>query len=455
MEALRSFTHWVYGVPMLMLVVWSGVRLTIACRCIQLRRFGDILRVPFTRDKNSATGQLTPFQAMSMAIGGSVGVANISGVSTAIVTGGAGALFWMLVSAFLGMVIKMAEVTLACFYRHRDPSGKLWGGPTYYIQRFLGQERGKKYWKIPALLFGGGIFVSFFINVQNYSVAEAIGTTFDLPYMLPSVVLGIVTCIMVSGGLKKLGTLCSYLVPFMCLFYIGCTLVVLCKCRDNIIPSLRLIVSNAFSLRPAVGGVAGSCMAVSLRTGFARALYSNEAGWGTSPMVHAAAECSHPVRQGMLGAFEVFADTALVCTATGMLVICTGAYESGLMGAELTLSALQTCLGEPARIAVALSVFLFGLTSALGWYAYYLTLMHHGLGETKTRRLLPLFNLLMPAMGVALTYAAVRFDLKPDKIWVIADFSAIFPTAINLIMLLMMCPQFSQLVKDWESKRTE
>jgi AGCS family alanine or glycine:cation symporter len=226
-------------------------------------------------------------------------------------------------------------------------------------------------------------------------------------------------------------------------------------CRDNIIPSLRLIVRNAFSLRPAVGGVAGSCMSVSLRTGFARALYSNEAGWGTSPMVHATAQCRHPAAQGMLGAFEVFADTCIVCMATGLLVVCTGMHQSGLMGAELTLKALEMHLGSPARMVAALSVFLFGLSSAVGWYAYYLTLMHHALGDAKTRRILPIFNLLMPLMGVLLTLFALRSGYNADKIWLIADFSAIIPTVINLIALLLLSPRFGSLVRDWENKKTE
>lgn len=452
MQALERFTHWFYGLPMLMLIVGTGVVLTILSRFFQFRALPNILRTPFVR-RQGGEGQMTPFQAMSMAIGGSVGVANISGVSTAIVTGGPGALFWMLVSAFLGMIIKMAEVTLACACRRRDPSGRLWGGPTYYIGQLLG--KGGRGSHILALLFGGGIFVSFFINVQNYAVSEAIGTTFRIPFMIPSVILGVVTYIMISGGLKSLGRLSEYLVPFMCLFYVGCIGAVLFMCRDNIIPSLMLIVRNAFSLRPAVGGVAGSCMSVSLRTGFARALYSNEAGWGTSPMVHATAECSHPVGQGMLGAFEVFADTCIVCMATGLLVVCTGMHQSGLMGAELTLKALELYLGSPARTVAAVSVFLFGLSSAVGWYAYYLTLMHHALGPTQTRRILPLFNILMPLMGVLLTLFALRSGYAADKIWLIADFSAIIPTVINLIVLLGLSNRFASMVRDWENKKTE
>lgn len=454
MEILEKITYWFYGAPLLALIVGAGMFFTLSTRFFQFRKLWHIIKSPFVRDKEGKAGQLSSFQAMSMAIGGSVGVANISGVSTAIVTGGAGALFWMWVSAFLGMIIKMAEVTMACHYRHRDKDGKLWGGPTYYIQQFIGREKGFPIWKALALLFGGGIFVSFFINVQNYAVSEAIGTTFDIPFMIPSIVLGAVTLAMISGGLKQLGKISEYLVPFMCLFYIGCVVVVLFICRENIIPSLKLIIENAFSLKPAVGGVAGTCMAQSMKTGFARSLYSNEAGWGTSPMVHATAETSHPIRQGMLGAFEVFADTIMVCTATGLLVICTGLSGSGLMGAELTLSALEKYLGSSARIAVALSVFLFGLSSAVGWYAYYLTLLHHGIKDpTRRKKLTKLMTFLMPIMGIGLTAFAVYSGYSPDKIWIIADFSAIFPTVINLCVLLLMSTKFIALVRDFDKKQ--
>lgn len=455
MAILEKITYWFYGAPLLALILGAGLFFTFSTRFFQLRKLWHIIKSPFAKDKTKQTGQLSSFQAMSMAIGGSVGVANISGVSTAIVTGGAGALFWMWVSAALGMIIKMAEVTMACHYRHRDEKGRLWGGPTYYIERFLGKEKGLKCWKILSLLFGGGIFVSFFINVQNYAVSEAIGTTFHIPFMIPSLVLGAVTLAMVSGGLKKLGKISEYLVPFMCVFYMGCVGIVLFICRENIIPSLRLILQNAFSLRPAVGGVAGTCMAQSMKTGFARSLYSNEAGWGTSPMVHATAEASHPVKQGMLGAFEVFADTVMVCTATGLLVICTGMHQSGLMGAELTLSALEKYLGGGARIAVALSVFLFGLSSALGWYAYYLTLLHHGIKRLHLRqKLTKVMTFLMPIMSVGLTAFAVYSGYSPDKIWIIADFSAIFPTVINLCMLLLMGNKFTTLVRDYEKNHS-
>ena len=451
MAILEKITYWFYGAPLLTLILSVGLLFTIGTRFFQFRKLWKIIKSPFQRDKTHVEGQLSPFQAMSMAIGGSVGVANISGVSTAIVTGGAGALFWMWVSASLGMIIKMAEVTMACHYRHRDENGKLWGGPTYYIQRFLGDEKGIRWWKIPALLFGCGIFISFFINVQNYAVSEAIGTTFDVPFMIPSLVLGAVTLAMISGGLKRLGKISEYLVPFMCIFYMGCVVIVLFICRENIIPSLKLVVSNAFSLRPAVGGVAGTCMAQSMKTGFARSLYSNEAGWGTSPMVHATAETSHPVKQGMMGAFEVFADTIMVCTATGLLVICTQMTDSGLMGAELTLSALEQYLGSSARIAVALSVFLFGLSSAVGWYAYYLTLLNHGIKDLRRRRkLTKLMTAFMPIMSVGLTAFAVYSGYSPDKIWIIADFSAIFPTVINLCMLLLMSSKFIALTREYE-----
>ncbi|MBQ2819151.1 MAG: sodium:alanine symporter family protein [Clostridia bacterium] len=453
MAMLERITYWFYGAPLLILILAAGLYFTFKSRFFQFRKLWQIIKSPFIRDKDPTSGQMSAFQAMSMAIGGSVGVANISGVSTAIVTGGAGALFWMWVSAFLGMIIKMAEVTMACHYRRRDAEGKLWGGPTYYIEEFIGREKGSKLWKVLALLFGGGIFVSFFINVQNYAVAEAIGTTFDIPFMIPSVILGVVSLVLISGGLKRLGKIAEYLVPFMCVFYMGCVAIVLFICRARLSNAFELIISNAFSLKPAVGGVAGTCMAQSMKIGFARSLYSNEAGWGTSPMVHATVECSHPVKQGMLGAFEVFADTIMVCTATGLLVICTGMQDSGLMGAELTLTALEAYLGGGARIAVALSVFMFGLSSVVGWYAYYLTLINHGIKKKQLRqRVIKVFTLLMPIMGVALTLFAVTSSYSADKIWTIADFSAIFPTVINLIVLLLLGGKFAGLVKDFENR---
>jgi AGCS family alanine or glycine:cation symporter len=238
----------------------------------------------------------------------------------------------------------------------------------------------------------------------------------------------------------------------MCLFYIACVGAVLFKNAENLLPSLKLVFSDAFSFRAAAGGAAGSAV----RIGFARAVYSNEAGWGTSPMLHATAEVSHPVRQGILGAFEVFADTAVVCTATALLVICTGAFKSGVCGAELALSAIEGSLGPFARIVVALSVFLFGLSSAVGWYAYYVTLVNHAVKNVRLKKLiLGCVMLLSPLFGVLLTFFTERSGGGSRLVWAIADFSAVIPTAVNLSVLLCMRKTFARLVSDYECKNEE
>lgn len=448
MQFFENLTAFLWGVPAVTLFVLCGVWLTLKSRFFQFRRIGSILKCPFYKDETSAKGQMSGLQAAAMAIGGSVGVANISGVATAVVTGGPGALFWMLAAALLGMIIKTAEVTLASHYRVRE-KGKVWGGPTYYMQRFLGDEKGKRFWRVPAYLFGGGIFVSFFLNVQNYAVAEAIGSTFSMPIMIPSLFLAGITYIMIAGGLSSLGKISGYLVPFMCLFYMGCVGLVLLKNAGSILPSLRLILRDAWDFKAAAGAGAGTAV----RIGFARAVYSNEAGWGTSPMIHATAEVSHPVRQGILGAFEVFVDTMLVCTATGLLVICTGAYQNGLSGAALSLSAIEGELGSAARVIVALSVFLFGLSSGVGWYAYYVTLINHAVkNEKRKERLLRGIMLFSPLLGVLLTYFVDRSGGESRLLWTIADFSAVFPTIINLSVLISMRGRFGELIDDFEKR---
>ena len=250
MSFLESLTAFLWGIPTVALFVAAGTVLSVKSRFFQIRRLGTILKSPFAKDRSPVKGQMSGLQAAAMAIGGSVGVANISGVSTAIVTGGPGALFWMLAAAFFGMIIKTAEVTLASFYRVRE-KGKVWGGPTYYIQRFLGEEKHFRPWKILAAAFGCGIFVSLFLNVQNYAVSEAIGSAFGIPLMIPSLLMAAVSYMMISGGLSFIGRVSSYLVPFMCLFYIGCVGIVLFKNAGNILPSLKLVLADAFSFRAA------------------------------------------------------------------------------------------------------------------------------------------------------------------------------------------------------------
>ncbi len=453
--AFEEFTYWLWGYPLLIAIGAAGLYFTIRSGFFQFRHIGRIITNPFK--KTTVTGEknaLTPFQAVSIAVGGSVGVSNISGVGTAIATGGPGALFWLWVAALLGMAIKMAEVTLAVYYRTSNADGEHWGGPTYYMQKALGEERGWKAWKVLAVIFGGGIFITFFITLQNFTIAEAIGTTFKIPYMIPSLVM--VACIyaIILGGLKRVGEIAGYMVPFMCIFYVICVIVVLAMNITALPGALGLVFKSAFTAQAAVGGFAGAAVIQAVRLGFARSVYSNEAGWGTSPMIHATAAVEHPVKQGMLGAFEVFVDTIIVCTATGLLVITTGFWNSGLLGSELTLTALEANVGSFARIIIALSIFLFGLTTATGWYTYYLTLLNHAMKDTSPvkKTIMMIYKLLNPVFGCLLTLFTVLGGKTPAEVWVLADFSSVIPTFINVVVLIIIGSKFIELVKDFKAR---
>ena len=454
-QKFEAFTGFLWGKPLLLAILITGLYFTFKSKFFQFTHLGLILKAPFKKDPEVPENKqkLTPFQAVSIAIGGSVGISNISGVGTAIATGGPGALFWLWIAAFLGMVIKMAEVTLAVYYRTTAEDGSHFGGPTYYMERGLGEEKGVKSWVVWSILFGGGIFITFFITLQNYTVAEAIGTTFKIPFMIPSMALVLCVYLIILGGLKKVGEIAGYLVPFMCLFYIGCVILILIMNASQIPAAFGAIFSHAFTPQAAIGGFVGSSVSKALQLGFARSVYSNEAGWGTSPMVHATAETNHPVKQGIFGAFEVFVDTIIVCSATGLLVITTGLWNSGLMGADLTLTALEQNIGSFARIVVALSIFFFGLTTATGWYTYYYVLLTHAFEKSKLKNtIMKVYRFTNPIPGALLTYITVTYGSTPAELWVLADFSTVIPTFINVVVILILGKTFVELLKDYKAR---
>lgn len=454
-ESFVNLTNWLWGIPLLITVATAGIIFTVLSKGFQFRNIGRIIVHPFKKDPEipESKQKLTPFQAVSIAIGGSVGVSNISGVGTAIATGGPGALFWLWIAALLGMMIKMVEVTLAVYYRTTAKDGTHFGGPTYYMEKGLGEERGWKFWPILAIIFGGGVFITFFITLQNYTVAEAVGTTFNIPFWIPAAVMMLSIYAIIMGGLKRVGEIAGYLVPFMCLFYLAAVVVVLVLHAGQIIPAFGLIFKGAFSVQAATGGFLGAGVARAMQLGFARSVYSNEAGWGTSPMIHATTETNHPIKQGMLGAFEVFMDTLVVCTATGLLVIVTGYWSSGLQGAELTLTALGDSIGFFARIVVAFSIFLFGLTTATGWYTYYYVLLTHALKESKAKNtIMRIYQFLTPLPGFILTLLTVYAGGTPAQIWNLADFSTVIPVFVNVVIILVLSGPFFKLLKDYNAR---
>lgn len=456
----EQFTNFLWGMPLIIVTVITGVYLTFRSGFFQFRHFGHIVKSLFSKERRGGEGDgnskkaLTPFQAISIAIGGTVGVSNMSGVATAIATGGPGALFWLWIAAFLGMIIKMTEVTLAVYYREKQPDGTFRGGPTYYMQKGLGEEKGFGFWKVFAVIFGGCIFMTWFITLQNYTVSEAVGGTFNLPYIVPSILYVIGIYIIIIGGIKKVGVVASYLTPIMCSFYvIGC-LIILIVNADQLPNTFAMIFKGAFTMQSASGAFMGAAVAYTMRLGFARSVYSNEAGWGTSPMVHASANTDHPVKQGLLGAFEVFMDTIVVCTLTGLVVISTGFWNSGLEGATLTLTAFESVMGSAARILICLSIFLFGLTTSTGWFTYYQVILDHCLKGKETFKAIAskIFLIGTPLWGFAVTLANVYAGGTPSQLWVIADFTTAFPTFFNIVTLFLLSGTFVTLLKDYKAR---
>jgi len=446
-----------WGLPLLVLCIGLGLYATIRSGFFQLRMLPTILKYPFSKEANDSEGageKLSTFEAVSVAIGGSVGVSNISGVGTAIATGGPGALFWLWVAALLGMITKMMEVSLAVHYREVNEKGDHIGGPTYYIMKGLHEEKGwnKGLCKLLCVLFGGGIFFTFVLTLQNYTTSEAIGSTFGISYLIPGIVLCFATCGVIWGGLKGVGKAASYLVPIMCVFYVGCVIVTLVLNAGAIPAAFASIFKGAFSTQAAVGGFAGATVSEALRLGFARCVYSNEAGWGTSPMVHATANVDHPIKQGFMGAFEVFVDTIVVCSATGILVIVTGFWSSGLNGAELTLSALEANIGSFARMAIAISIFFFAMTTGTGWFVYYQTLLTHAFEGDFQKKILLIQKILSPFMGYIITLITVLGGGTPAEVWVMADFSSALPTFVNLFVLIFLSGKFFELIKDYKAR---
>ena len=360
---------YVWGWPMIVLLMGTGVLLTLVTGGAQFRYLPFALREVLGKitQKSAGPGEVSPFQAVATALASTVGVGNIAGVATAISIGGPGALFWLWVSGILGMCTKFAEIVIALHYRETDAAGHMRGGAMYILRKGLG---------LPWLgtIFAGLVAVAAFgigNMVQANSVAASLQASFGVSPMVTGIVLAALTAAVILGGIKRIGQFTEYLVPFMALFYLGGGLFILVRFAAEIPAALSLTVSSAFSGAAATGGFAGSTVMLAMRYGIARGLFSNEAGLGSAPLVHAAARTDHPVRQGLYGIFEVFVDTILVCTTTGLAILVTGVWSGGTTGAELAGQAFSTGLpGTWGNIVVTTSLVLFAYSTVIGWSYY-------------------------------------------------------------------------------------
>ncbi len=459
LKYFQMLVEFLWGLPIIVIILGTGIYFTIKSGFFQVIYLKHIFSETICKtikkgNKSEGAGLITPFEAVSTAIGGSVGVGNIGGVATAMAVGGPGALVWLWIAAFVGMILKMAEVSLGVYYRQTDENGETYGGPTYYMEKGLGEEKGHSWWIIPATIFGGGIFSTFFITVQNYTVSEAVSSAFGIKIIYASTLYIICNYILIIGGIKTLGKIASKIVPLMCIFYIGAALYIIGINIENLPAAFKLIFTGAFSGTAAIGGFAGAGFRQVMRIGMARSVFSNEAGWGSSPMIHASAQTDHPIKQGLWGAFEVFVDTIIVCTLTCLVIVVTGVWNSGATGATLTLSAFESGMGVASKIFIATGIFLFGITTSSGWYAYYEIILRHLMKSSPRLKsgILKFYKIFYPVPGFIMVVMATTIGMPGSTVWLFADFTTAVPTFINVAVILSLSGTFFKLLKDYKTK---
>ena len=444
-EALVRFNSvingYVWGWPMILLLIGTGLLLTILTGAVQVRRLGFALREVLGKvgQRGGGQGDVRPFQAVATALASTVGVGNIAGVATAIALGGPGAVFWLWVSGLFGMATKYGEIVVALHYRERDASGSVRGGAMYVLQKGLGLRwLGSAFALLTALAaFGIGNMV------QANSVADALRTTLDIPTWVTGVVLVVLTAAVILGGIKSIARVTEWLVPLMALFYLAGSIAALTLSVDKLPQAFRLIFESAFSGTAAAGGFAGSTMMMAMRYGIARGLFSNEAGLGSAPIAHCASDTDHAVRQGMYGIFEVFVDTILVCTATALVILSTGVWNSGLTGAALSVKAFGTGLpGAFGSVVVTSGLILFAYSTLLGW-SYY--------GETGIVYLLGA-RAAMPYRIAWLVFAYLGATGSLHVVWDVADTLNGLMAIPNLIALLASIPLLLRLQREFFSR---
>lgn len=435
---------YVWGVPLLVLLVGTGLWLTILLRGLQFSKLAHALYLGLIKrhEASDDPGDISHFQALMTALSATVGTGNIAGVATAIAIGGPGAMFWMWVTGLVGMATKYAEAVLAVKYRVQDQFGTMSGGPMYYIERGLGQKWLARCFALFAAVAAFGIGNM----VQSNSVADAVQATFGVPMWVTGLVLAAATAAVVIGGIQSIGRVTGVLVPVMIVFYVLGALAILILHLDAIPAAFALIFEQAFNPTAATGGFAGAGVMLAIRMGVARGVFSNESGLGSAPIAAAAAKTKHPVTQALVSMTQTFIDTIVVCTMTGLVIIMTGAWSSGKNGAELTSVAFSQGLpGTWGNLIVALGLILFAYSTIIGWCYYGEKSIEYLWGE-KVVKPYRLFWVMFVALGAF---------LKLELVWNISDVFNGLMAFPNLIALLALSPVIARETREYFARNKE
>ncbi len=436
-EKLRAF---LWGPVTIFLILGVGIYITIATGFFQLFNIKDIFKntIGDLKKSDGGKGGISPFQAVSTALAGSLGTGNIFGVATALVAGGPGAIFWMWVSAFFGMMLKYSEVLLCVKYRVLKSDGLYSGGPMYVMEKGL---KSKLMGKIFALFC---VFASFGIGstVQTNSAAIALNKGFGIPKYITAVVLSVIFFVVIIGGIKRLGAIASKVVPFMSLTYIIIALIVIFKNIEAIPNSFRLILDGAFSFRSGVSGAMGYCVNAAMQYGIARSVFVSEAGLGSSPIAHAASSSTSNVKQAQWGIFEVFFSTIVMCTMTALVIISTGALNICENKEQLTLFSFSKEIGDFSNIIIAVCTVLFGFTTTMSWCYYAEQSIEYGFGKKFITFYRIIYILSIGVGGIC----AIEF------VWQLSDIFNALMAFPNLIAIVLLSPEIFKITKKHKEK---
>lgn len=428
----------VWGPAMLALLAGTGLYLTLGLKLLPQRKLFYGFSMLWKGRKSGEAGDISPFNALMTALSATVGTGNIAGVATALFFGGPGALFWMWLIAVVGMATKFCEAVLAVHFREKDARGLHVGGPMYYIRNGLGAK-----WKWLAVAFAiFGMLAGFGIGntIQSNSVADALQSTFGVNPLVTGIVIAVLVALVLIGGIKRIGEVAGKLVPLMALFYVGGGLVILISHASEVPEAFSLIFYHAFNPISAAGGFAGATVWAAMRFGIARGVFSNEAGLGSAPIAHAAAQTNNPIRQGTVAMLGTFIDTIIICSITGLVIIVTGAWISGENGASLSAHAFNLGLpGGWGQYIVSIGLAIFAFTTIIGWSFYGEKCTQFLFGERSNIPFRVLWVLAIPLGTLPIV------DL--GTIWLVADTLNAMMAIPNLIALLLLSPVVFKLTK--------
>lgn len=444
-QFLEMIDGWVWGVPLIVLILTVGIYLTIRLRVLQIRKLPKALKYMVCNEEGGE-GEVTSFGALCTALSATIGTGNIVGVATAIVAGGPGALFWMWMAALFGMATKFAEGVLAIKYRVLDETGHALGGPFYYIENGMGKK-----WKWLAKLFaffgvGVGILgigtitqvngiasaVNNFFDSENTWTFTLFGTEYSYTVLIAAIVVTACVALVIIGGIQRIASVSQIIVPFMACIYVAFCVLLLVMNVTKIPAAFVLIMQSAFGVRAAAGGALGAII-IAMQKGIARGIFSNEAGLGSAPIAAAAAQTNEPVRQGLVSMTGTFIDTIVICTMTGFSIVLTGAYTQGLEGVAVTAYAFQAGLPFSAKVCegiLMLCLIFFAFTTILGWDYYSERCLEYLTGKHElTMKVYRWLYILAVFIGPFLTVSAV---------WTIADIFNALMALPNLVAILAL-----------------